>query len=405
MAAARSASGGLGGRTHEIQRLIGRSLRTVTDMRALGECTVNVDCDVLQADGGTRTASITGAWIALSDAFATWREAGKIGASPLLDHVAATSVGLVDGELLLDLDYPEDSRAEVDMNVVVDGRGRFIEVQGTGERTPFDRERLDLMLDLAGRGTRRAHRRAARAAREGVADVWSMTLRRIVVATTNPGKLAEIRSALGSARMSVRDLCGPRPDGAGGGREPATPSRRTPSSRRRPTEPLTGLPALADDSGLVVDALGGRPGVRSSRFAGERADDAENNRKLLEELDGFGPEMRAARFQCVMVLLDENDETTTACGTCEGQIGMSPRGSGGFGYDPLFLPVETPGRSMAELDMREKNAISHRGKALASLRAAMSRGVIRRGRLPLARRSPYTVSRCPPHGRCSRFGP
>jgi len=148
-------SGGLGGRTHEIQRLIGRSLRTVTDMGALGECTVNVDCDVLQADGGTRTASITGAWIALSDAFVTWREAGKIGATPLLDHVAATSVGLVDGELLLDLDYPEDSRAEVDMNVVVDGRGRFIEVQGTGERTPFDRERLDLMLDLAARGTNR----------------------------------------------------------------------------------------------------------------------------------------------------------------------------------------------------------------------------------------------------------
>jgi ribonuclease PH len=148
-------SGGLGGRTHEIQRLIGRSLRTVTDMGALGECTVNVDCDVLQADGGTRTASITGAWIALSDAFVTWREAGKIGATPLLDHVAATSIGLVDGELLLDLDYPEDSRAEVDMNVVVDGRGRFIEVQGTGERTPFDRERLDLMLDLAARGTNR----------------------------------------------------------------------------------------------------------------------------------------------------------------------------------------------------------------------------------------------------------
>jgi ribonuclease PH len=137
-------AGGLGGRTHEIQRLIGRSLRTV-----------NVDCDVIQADGGTRTAAITGAWLALNDAFATWRQAGKIGASPLLDHVAAISVGLVDGELLLDLDYPEDSRAEVDMNVVVDGRGRFIEVQGTGERTPFDRERLDLMLDLAGRGTSR----------------------------------------------------------------------------------------------------------------------------------------------------------------------------------------------------------------------------------------------------------
>jgi ribonuclease PH len=148
-------AGGLGGRTHEIQRLIGRSLRTVTDLGALGECTVNVDCDVIQADGGTRTAAITGAWLALNDAFAVWKQAGKLKSSPLLDHIAATSIGLVDGELLLDLDYSEDSRAEVDMNVVADARGRFIEVQGTGERTPFDRARLDAMLDLAQAGTAR----------------------------------------------------------------------------------------------------------------------------------------------------------------------------------------------------------------------------------------------------------
>ncbi len=147
--------GGPGGRTHEIQRLIGRSLRTVTDLGALGECTVNVDCDVIQADGGTRTAAITGAWLALSDAFGVWQQAGKIKSSPILDHIAATSIGLVDGEMLLDLDYAEDSRAEVDMNVVTDSKGRFIEVQGTGERTPFDRARLDAMLDLAQAGTAR----------------------------------------------------------------------------------------------------------------------------------------------------------------------------------------------------------------------------------------------------------
>jgi ribonuclease PH len=146
-------AGGPGGRTHEIQRLIGRSLRTVADLGALGEYTVNVDCDVIQADGGTRTASITGAWLALHDAFETWHQAGKIATSPLLDQVAATSVGLVDGELLLDLDYSEDSRAEVDMNVVMDSAARFIEVQGTGERTPFDRGRLDAMLSLAASGT------------------------------------------------------------------------------------------------------------------------------------------------------------------------------------------------------------------------------------------------------------
>lgn len=144
------------GRTHEIQRLIGRSLRTVIDMGGLGgEYTLNVDCDVIQADGGTRTAAITGAFIAVHDALSTWKTAGKIADIPVIDYVAATSVGLVDGVVCLDLDYSEDSVAEVDMNVVCDGKGRFIEVQGTGERAPFDRARLSELLDLAAEGTGR----------------------------------------------------------------------------------------------------------------------------------------------------------------------------------------------------------------------------------------------------------
>ena len=148
-----STTGGPKGRTQEILRLIGRSLRSVVDMSGLGgEVSVTIDCDVIQADGGTRTASITGAWIALSDALSTWQAAGRIAASPLTGQLAATSVGMVDGELLLDLDYAEDSHAEVDMNVVMDGSGRFIEVQGTGEQTPFSRDRLDAMLDVAGVG-------------------------------------------------------------------------------------------------------------------------------------------------------------------------------------------------------------------------------------------------------------
>jgi ribonuclease PH len=148
--------GGQGGRTHEIQRLIGRSLRAVVDMHAMGgEVTVHVDTDVIQADGGTRTAAVTGAYVALQDAFATWQDAGKISSSPLLEPVAATSVGVVDGVALLDLDYSEDSAAEIDMNVVMDGRDRFIEVQGTGERLPFDRARLDELLDLATGGIER----------------------------------------------------------------------------------------------------------------------------------------------------------------------------------------------------------------------------------------------------------
>jgi ribonuclease PH len=146
-----SRKGRVGGRTHEISRLIGRSLRAVIDTKALGENTIVLDCDVLQADGGTRTASITGAWVALSDDIVDARAKGLIaaGARPLTGSVAAVSVGVVGGEPVLDLDYPEDSTAETDMNVVLTGDGRFVEVQGTAEGEPFDRALLDRLLDLA----------------------------------------------------------------------------------------------------------------------------------------------------------------------------------------------------------------------------------------------------------------
>lgn len=140
------------GRSMEIERLIGRSLRTVVNMRALGEFTVTVDCDVIQADGATRTASITGAWVALHDALMTWVDAGKIARLPLTGQVAAVSMGVVDGAELLDLDYREDSHAEVDMNLVATDTGEIIEVQGTGEQMPFTRERLGRLLDLGDAG-------------------------------------------------------------------------------------------------------------------------------------------------------------------------------------------------------------------------------------------------------------
>ncbi len=140
------------GRTQEIQRLIGRSLRAVTDMDLLGERTVWLDCDVLQADGGTRTASITGAFVALAQAFNGLLEKGAITATPLIDSVAAVSVGLVGGVPCLDLNYAEDSTAEVDMNVVMTGTGRFVEVQGTAEKGTFERKELDILLDLGQKG-------------------------------------------------------------------------------------------------------------------------------------------------------------------------------------------------------------------------------------------------------------
>ncbi|MFF1877525.1 ribonuclease PH [Leifsonia sp. NPDC058230] len=146
-----SVKGKIGGRTHEISRLVGRSLRAVVDMKALGENTIVLDCDVLQADGGTRTAAITGAYVALADALEWGREHRFIAqrATPLIDSVSAVSVGIIDGAPMLDLAYVEDVRAETDMNVVVTGRGLFVEVQGTAEGAPFDRRELDSLLDLA----------------------------------------------------------------------------------------------------------------------------------------------------------------------------------------------------------------------------------------------------------------
>ena len=147
-----SVKGRIGGRTHEISRLIGRSLRAAIDYSALGENTITIDCDVLQADGGTRTAAITGAYLALSDAVSHLREAGALAGEPLVESVAAISVGIVDGVPLLDLPYVEDVRAETDMNVVMTGSGSFVEVQGTAEGAPFDRAELDALLTLAAKG-------------------------------------------------------------------------------------------------------------------------------------------------------------------------------------------------------------------------------------------------------------
>jgi ribonuclease PH len=161
--------GGPSGRTHEIQRLIGRSLRAISNRGVLGDCTITLDCDVLQADGGTRTAAITGAYVAFAIACRRLLQERKIKRSPIIAEVAAISVGIVDGTPLLDLKYDEDSRAEVDMNVVCTGDGRFIEVQGTAEGQPFTREQMDELLELGRKGIEqlvRAQRQAIEQARE-----------------------------------------------------------------------------------------------------------------------------------------------------------------------------------------------------------------------------------------------
>jgi ribonuclease PH len=167
----RERGGKIDGRTTEIQRLIGRSLRAVTDLEALGERSITIDCDVLEADGGTRTASISGAFIALVDTLATVKQFAMLGRKPLRDSVAAVSVGLVDGRPVLDLDYQEDFAAAVDMNVVMTGSGRFVEVQGTGEEATFSEQELAALVKLARGGIRRL----AELQRSALGKQWPFT--------------------------------------------------------------------------------------------------------------------------------------------------------------------------------------------------------------------------------------
>lgn len=203
-------------------------------------------------------------------------------------------------------------------------------------------------------------------------EVYGAARKRVVVATKNPGKLAEIRAALSFPGWEFvsSDELGDWPEVEETGETFIENAR----IKAIAAQERFGLPALADDSGLQVDALDGAPGVYSSRFAGQNATDTENNAHLLDMLSEIPTKDRTARFRCVMVFLDEDGTETVAEGTCEGRIGFKAHGQGGFGYDPLMLPDATPGHTMAELDMDEKNAISHRGAALNALRSTLELG-------------------------------
>jgi ribonuclease PH len=269
-----AAKGKQSGRTQEIQRLIGRSLRSVCDMVALGEVQITVDCDVLQADGGTRTASICGAYVALHDALTRMVHKGTLRALPLTEAVAAVSVGVVDGVCMLDLPYEEDSRAEVDMNVVMTSSGRFIEVQGTAEGMPFTKGELDEMLSLAEHGIAQ------------LLDLQSATL-----ASANPDKAAEIVAIL---EIVPGLTLLPRPSSVPDVEETGDTLVENARLKARALVDATGLAAVSDDTGLEVEALGGAPGVYSARFAGEHASYADNVAKLLSELEAAGAGSRAA---------------------------------------------------------------------------------------------------------------
>ena len=285
-----SVKGRIGGRTHEISRLIGRSLRAVIDYQALGENTIVLDCDVLQADGGTRTAAITGAYVALADAVAHLRSNGALTGEPLTGSVAAVSVGIIDGVPRLDLPYVEDVRAETDMNVVMTGDGKFVEVQGTAEGAAFDRAELDALLALAEKGCADL----TRLQQEALAPV------KIFLASGNAKKILEMQRILAEHVPGIEVLGIADVEGYVEPVEDQPTFEGNALLKARAGVAATGLPSVADDSGLCVDALNGMPGVLSARWSGPPKSDERNNELLLAQLDDVPDERRGAHFACAV---------------------------------------------------------------------------------------------------------
>lgn len=351
------------GRSIEIRRLIGRSLRQAIDLKQLGEYTITLDCDVLQADGGTRTASITGAYVALVLAVRWMMEKGWITRSPIHHQVAAVSCGIVRGQPVLDLCYREDSAAQVDMNVVMQD-GALIEVQGTGEKRAYTRPELDALLGLAEGGISQlmhAQRLAL-----GEAAELIQPREKLVAATGNPHKLREFQQILGDRYEVVSlDSLGLTLDVE----ETEDTFEGNAWLKAQAVMEQTGMAAVADDSGLEVDALGGAPGVYSARFAGTHGDDAANNRLLLEKLVGIEG-TRSARYVAAIALARPGEAPLVVRGVCEGEILRECQGTGGFGYDPLFL-CEL-GKTFAQVTPEEKNAVSHRSRAIQALLEALA---------------------------------
>lgn len=346
------------GRGVEISRLIGRSLRQAVDLTALGERTITLDCDVLQADGGTRTAAITGAMVALVCAVSKLLDEGKLLRSPITHQIAAISVGVVDDTPCVDLCYEEDSRAQVDMNIVMNEKGEFVELQGTGEGRSFTQAELNTLLDMGAKGIRALMEKQKDSLAESKRHLSAKPT--LVVASSNQHKIRELQHIFGDYYTVVSMV-------AAGFNAPieetATTFAGNAAIKAETVSAATGLPTLADDSGLSVEVLDGDPGVYSARYAmmaGEGSGDAANNALLLRRMKGKTD--RSCAFICALALKIPGKETLIAEGSCPGVLLEEERGTGGFGYDPLFL-YEPLNKTFAEVTEEEKNQISHRARA------------------------------------------
>lgn len=349
------------GRSVEIQRLIGRSLRQAVDLTKLGERTITLDCDVLEADGGTRTASITGAMVALTCAVDKLLREGKLVQSPILHQVAAVSCGVVDDVPCLDLCYQEDSRAQVDMNLVMNEKGEFIELQGTGEGRAYTPEELSSLIAYGRKGIEQLQEAQREALGERARHIAPKPP--LVVASGNEHKLRELQTIFGDYYTVVSMKAA---GFSGEIEETADTFAGNAAIKAEAVCEATGLPTLADDSGLMVDVLDGEPGVLSARYAGNHGDDAANNALLLRRMNG--KTVRTAAFVSAIALKLPGRETLIAEGVCPGVVLEEERGTGGFGYDPLFL-YEPLGKTFAEMTEEEKNQVSHRARACEKMLA------------------------------------
>lgn len=371
-----SSRGKVDGRTHEIQRLIGRALRSVVDMDKMGERTLWIDCDVIQADGGTRTASITGAFVAVAEALYSLYENKQIKTLPIRNFVSAISVGIVNGEHVLDLCYEEDSNAHVDMNVIMTDKGEFVEVQGTGEESPFTRKDLNALLELGEKG----NKELIKAQRKALGKIASEVLGEeipdeVVIATNNAHKLEEISAILNDFDCKIYslkdvDLAGIEIV------EDGHTFEHNALIKARTIAKATNMVAVADDSGLEVDALGKKPGVYSARYAGENATDEQNREKLVKAMKNVPMSQRTGRFVSAIAVVFPSGKEFVVRGTCEGTIAFEEKGENGFGYDPLFI-VNQYNKTFGELPSSIKNSISHRANSLKLMKDEFNKRVVK----------------------------
>lgn len=350
------------GRSVEIQRLIGRSLRQAINLDILGPITLTIDCDVLQADGGTRTTSITGAYVALVLAVDRLLKEGIITQNPLTNQIAAISAGVLNNDILVDLCYEEDSNIGADINLVMNNASEIIEIQGTGEQCAIGYDTLNKVIHKA----RLAILRLMNKQREALknAGVTLLPKQIFVVASSNAHKVQEMNALLGED-FQLYDM-----KSLGFDKEIIEDGLTFQANsiiKAKEVFQALHISTIADDSGLCVEALNGVPGIYSARYGGN-INQVEKNDMLLNELKDS--KNRNAYFACNITLVDQDGDISFEA-KCNGSILKEPVGNNGFGYDPIFCYED--GRPLATMLESEKNEISHRGLALKKFKAYVTR--------------------------------